>query len=153
MYHLLVITTHTFSSIIMTISLPNIMVKTKYWNQFTIDISGPAFILMYNNFTSSVLLVCNPSHNVTSLTDLSNNFLSLNDHGIPFLQTSLRNFYHLLGLTLSWSQLTSSPSKQSLSLSMTSLYSQTQHIYLFFIYSPNIAFFPMLPLTKAQSLC
>ena len=152
MYHLLVISTHAFSSI-MTTFLPNIMVKTKHWNQFTTDISGPAFVLMYNNSISPVLLVCDLSHDVTSLTDLSNNLLSLNDYGIPFLWTLLRNFYHSLGLTLSWSQSTSLPSKQSLSLPMTPSYSQTQHICLFFMCSPNIAFFPMSPLIEAQSLC
>jgi len=35
---------------------------------------------MYNNSASSVLPVYNPSHNITSLTDLSNNFLFPNDH-------------------------------------------------------------------------
>jgi len=57
--------------------------------------------LMYNNSTSPVSLVCNLSHNITSLMDLSNNSPSLNDHGIPFLWTSSRNFYHFPGLTLS----------------------------------------------------
>ena len=60
-----------------------------------------ASVLMYNNFASPVLLVCNPSHNITSPTDLSNNCLFLNNYRIPFLWTSLRNFYHPLGLTLS----------------------------------------------------
>ena len=32
MYHLLVISAHTFSSTIMITSLPDILVKTKYWN-------------------------------------------------------------------------------------------------------------------------
>ena len=73
---------------------------------------------MYNNSASSVSLVCNPSYNVTSPIDLLNNFLFPNDYGISFLQTSSRNFCYLLDLTLSWSQLTSSPSRQSLFLSM-----------------------------------
>jgi len=47
---------------------------------------------MYNNSASPMSLVCNPSHNVTSPTDLSNNSPSLNDHKIPFLWTSSRNF-------------------------------------------------------------
>jgi len=64
------------------------------------DTSGPASVLMYNNSASPVSLVCNPSHNIISPTDLSNNSLSLNNHGIPFLWTSLRNFHHLLDLTL-----------------------------------------------------
>ena len=110
-YYLLVISAYAFSSIIITTSLPDIMVKTKHWNQFTIDIHSPAFILMYNNSASSISLVCNSSHNVTSLIDLSNSFLFLNNHGIPFLWTSSRNFYHSLGLILSWSQSTSSLSR------------------------------------------
>ena len=142
-----------FSSIIMTTFLLYIMVKTKYWNQFTTDIPSPVSMLIYNNFASSMSLVCNSSHNVTSPMDLSNNFLSLNDHGIPFLWTSSKNFYHPPGLTLSWSQLTSLPSKQSLFLPITPLYPQTQHICSFFMYFPNTVFFPMLPLTEAQSLC
>ena len=40
---------------------------------------------MHNNSVSPVSLVCNPSYNVISPIDLSNNFLDLNDHGIPFL--------------------------------------------------------------------
>ena len=111
MYHLLVTSIHMFSSIIMIISLPDILVKIKHQNQSTVNIPGPASMLMYNISTSPMLLVYNPNHNITSPTDLSNNSLSLNDHGIPFLQTSSRNFYHPLGLTLSWSQSASSPSR------------------------------------------
>ena len=62
------------------------------------DTSGPVSVLMYNNSTSLVLSVCNPSYNVTSPTDFSNNSPSLNDHGILFLWTSSRNFHHPLGL-------------------------------------------------------
>ena len=47
--------------------------------------------------------LCDPSYNVTTSMDPSNNSLSLNDHGIPFLWTSSRNFHHPPGLTLSWS--------------------------------------------------
>jgi len=47
-----------FSSIIMIIFLLAILVRTKHWNLFAIDISGLAFILMYNNSASSVSLVC-----------------------------------------------------------------------------------------------
>jgi len=47
--------------------------------------------------------VCNPCYNVTSPIDLSNNFLSLNDYGILFSWTLLRNFCHPPSLTLSWS--------------------------------------------------
>ena len=129
MYHLLVISTHMFSSIIMTISLLDILVKIKHWNQFAINIPGPAFVLMYNNFASPVSLICNPSYNVTSLIDLSNNFLFLNDYGIPFLQTSLRNFHHSPDLILSWSQSTGSPSRQSLSLSMMPSYLFILHVF------------------------
>ena len=153
MYHLLVISVHMFSSIIMITSLLDIMVKTKHWNQFTTDIPSPAFILIYNNSVSPVSLVCNPSHNVISSTDLSNNFLSLNDYEILFLQTSLRNFCYPLDLILSWSQLTSLLSRRSLSLPITSSYPQTQHICLFFMYSPNTVFLPMSPPIEAQSLC
>ena len=152
MYYLLVISTHVSSSIIMIISLPDIMVKTKYWNQFTTDISSLASMLMYNNSASPVLLVCNLSHNIISLTNLSNNFLFLNDHGIPFLQTLLRKFHYPLDLILSWSQSTSLPSKQSLFLPTTLSHSQTQHICLFFMCSPNMVFLPTLPLAETQSL-
>ena len=153
MYHLLVTSTHAFSSTIMITSLLDILVKTKHWNQFAADTPGPASVLTYNNSTSPVSLVCDPSHNVTSPTDPSNNFLSLNNHGIPFLWTSSRNFCHPPGLTLSWSQLTSSPSRQSLSLPMTPLRLQTQHIYLSFMCFPSMAFLPMSPPTEVQSLC
>ena len=107
-----------FSSIIMIISLLNITVKTKHQNQFTMDIPSLVSVLIYNNSASSVLLVYNPNHNITSSTDLSNNFLFSNNHEIPFLWTSLRDFHHSLGLTPFFSQLTSSPSRQSLSLPM-----------------------------------
>jgi len=53
---------------------------------------GLASVLMYNNSASPVSLVCNPSHNITSPIDLSNNSLFLNNYGIPFLWTSSRNF-------------------------------------------------------------
>ena len=85
MYYLLVTSTHVFSSTIMITSLPDILVKTKHWNQSAMDTPSPASMLIYNNFASSVSLVCDPRHNITSPTDLSNNFPSLNDHGIPFL--------------------------------------------------------------------
>ena len=85
MYHLLVISTYMFSSIIMITSLPDTLVKTKHQNQFTIDISGLASVLMYNNSTSPMLLVYDLSHNVINPMDLSNNFLFPNDHEIPFL--------------------------------------------------------------------
>ena len=52
------------------------------------DISSPVSILMYNNFVSSMLLICNPSHNIISPMDLSNNFLSLNNYRTLFLWTS-----------------------------------------------------------------
>ena len=110
-YYLLVISIHIFSSIIMTTSLLDIIVKTKHQDQFTMDISSPAFMLMYNNSASLMLLVCNPSYNVTSPIDLSNSFLSLNNYGILFLWTSSRNFHHSLGLTLSWPQSTNSLSR------------------------------------------
>ena len=83
------------------------------------DIPGPASMLMYNNSTSPISLVYDPNHNVISSTDLSNNFLFLNSHGILFLQTLLKNFCHSLGLTLSWSQSTGSSSRQFLSLLTT----------------------------------
>ena len=153
MYHLLATSAHMFSSTIMITSLPDILVKIKHWNQSTIDTPGPAFMLMYNNSASPVSLVCNPSHNVTSPMDPSNNSPSLNDHGIPFLWTSSRNFCHPLGLTLSWSQLTGSPSIYSLFLPMTPSHLWTQHICLFFMYSPNTVFLLISSPTEAQSLC
>ena len=137
----------------MIIFLPDILVKIKHWNQSAMDTPGPVSMLIYNNSTSSVSLVCDLSHNVTSPTDLSNNFPSLNNHGIPFLWTSLRNFHHSLGLTLSWSQSTSLPSRQSLSLPMTLLCLWIQHIYLSSMCFPNTAFLLMSPLTEAWSLC
>ena len=84
-YHLLVTFTHMFSSIIMITSLLDILVKTKHWNQSAMNTPGPVSILMYNNSASSVSLVCDLSHNVTSPMDLSNNSPSLNDYRIPFL--------------------------------------------------------------------
>ena len=153
MYYLQVISAHIFSSIIMIISLLDIMVKTKHQNQFVTNIPGLASILIYNNFASSVLLVCNLSHNITSSMDLSNNSQSLNNHGISFLQTSLRNSCYFLSLILFWLQSTSLPSRQFLSLPMTPSHSQTQYVYWFFMYSPNMAFLSMSPLIVAQSLC
>ena len=153
MYHLLVTSAHAFSSTIMITFLPDILVKTKHWNQSAIDTPGPASMLMYNNFASFMLLICNPSYNITSSMDLLNNSPFLNDHRTPFLWTSLRNFYHSLCLTLSWSQLTSLPSRQSLSLPMTPLYPQTQHVYSCSIYFPNTVFLLVSPLTEVWSLC
>ena len=102
MYHLLVISTYIFSSIIIIISLLDILVKTKYWNLFAMNISSPVFTLISNNSASFVLLVYKLSYNVISPTDLSNNFLFLNNYEILFLWTSLRNFHHYLDLTLFW---------------------------------------------------
>ena len=85
MYYLLVISIHMFSSIIIIISLQDILVKTKHWNQFATNISGLAFMLIYKNSTSPMSLVCNPSHSITSPIDPSNNFFFLNTHGIPCL--------------------------------------------------------------------
>ena len=147
MCHLLVTFTYVFSSIIMITFLPDILVKTKYCNQSATDTPSPASVLMYNNSASPVSLVCNSSHNVTSSIDLSNN------HGIPFLWTSSKNFYYPSGLILSWSQLTGSPSRQSLSLSIIPSHPWTQHIFLSFMYSPNTVFLSMSPLIEAQSLC
>jgi len=65
------------------------------------DTPGPASMLIYNNSASSVSLVYNPNYNIISPTDFSNNFSSLNDHGIPFLWTSLRNFCYSSSLILS----------------------------------------------------
>ena len=118
-YHLLVTSAHVFSSTIMITSLLNILVKTKHWNQSAVDTPGPASMLMYNNSASPVSLVCDPSHNITSPMDPSNNSPPLNNYGIPFLWTSSRNFRHPPGLTLSWSQSTGSPSRRSLFLPMT----------------------------------
>ena len=101
MYYLLVISIYMFSSTIMIISLPDILVKTKHQNQSATDTPGPASVLMYNNSVSSVLLIYDPSHNITSPIDLSNNSLFLNDHRILFLWTSLRNSYHSPNLILS----------------------------------------------------
>jgi len=84
-YHLLVTSTHIFSSIIMIIFLLNILVKTKHWNSFATDIPSLVFMLIYNNSASLMSLVCNPSHNITSPMNLSNNSLFLNDYGILFL--------------------------------------------------------------------
>ena len=153
MYYLLVTSIHAFSSIIMITSSLDILVKTKHWNQSTADISSLASMLIYNNSASSVSFVCNPSHNITSPTDLSNNFLSLNDYRILFLQTSLKNFCYSLDLTLFWLQPTSSPSRQSLFLPMTPSRLWTQHICLSFMCFPNITFLLMLPPTETQSLC
>ena len=153
MYHLLVTSTHVFSSIIMITSLLDILIRTKHWNQFAVDTSGLVSMLIYNNSVSPMSLVYNPSHNVTSPTNLSNNFLFLNDHGISFLQTLSRNFCHPPGLILSQSQSTSLPSRQSLSLPMTPSHLQTQYVCLFFMCFPNMVFLPMSSLTEAQSLC
>ena len=132
MYYLLVTFTHMFSSTIMIIFLPDILVKTKYQNQFTINISGSASMLIYNNSTSPVSLVYDSSYNVTSPIDLSNNFLFLNGYGISFLQTLLRNFHHFPGLILSWSQSTSLLSKQFLSLSMI-----PSHLFVLHVFSKH----------------
>ena len=114
-----------FSSIIMITSSLDILVKTKYWNQSAMNIPGPASTLIYNNSASPISLVCDLSHNVTSPTNLSNNFLFPNDHGIPFIQTLLRNFCYPPDLI----------------------------VCSFFMCFPNTAFFPMSSPTKAQSLC
>ena len=120
-YYLLVTFAHVFSSTIIITFLPDILVKIKHWNQSAADTSGPASVLMYNNSASPVSLVCDLSHNVTSPIDLSNNS--------PFLWTLLRNFCHSPGLILSWSQLTSSLSRQSLFLPMTPLHLFILHIF------------------------
>ena len=148
-YHLLETSTHVFYSTIMITFLPDTLVKTKHQNQSTTDTPGLASMLMYNNSTSSVSLVCDLNHNVISPMDLSNNSPSLNNYGIPFLWTSSRNFHYSPGLTLSWSQLTGSLSRQSLSLPMTPSYPRTQHVCLSFMCFPNMTFLLMLPPIEA----
>jgi len=120
-YYSLVISIHMFSSIIIIIFLLATLVQTKHWNSFAIDISSLASVLIYNNSASPVSLVCNLNHNITSLTDLSRNFPSPNDHGILFLYTLSKNSCHLLSLTLSWLLSTGLPSRQFLSLFTTPL--------------------------------
>ena len=153
MYYLPVISAHTFSSTIMITFLPDILVKTKHWNQSTVDTPDLASVLTYNNSASPVSLVCDSNHNVTSLMDPSNNSPSLNDHGIPFLWTSLRNFHYPPGLTLSWSQSTGLSSRQSLSLPTTPSCPWTQHVCSFFMCSLNTVFLPISLSTEAWSLC
>ena len=148
MYYLLITSTHIFSSIIMITFQLATLVKIKSQNQFAIDILSLASILIYNNSTSSMSLVYNLNYNVTSLTDLSSNFLFPNDYGIPFLQTLSRNFCYSLNLILFWSQSTGTLSKQFLSLFIILLYLQTQHICLSFICFSNMVFLPMLSLTE-----
>ena len=151
-YYLLIISIYMFFNIIIIISLPDIIVKTKHQNWLTMNIPSPVFMLIYNNSASPMLLVCNLSHNIKSSTDLSNNSLSLNNHRISFLQTSSRNSYYSLSLTLFWLQSTSLPSRQSLSLPMTPSHLWTQHICLSFICFPNMVFLSMSSLAEAQSL-
>ena len=118
-----------FSSIIIITSQLATLVRTKHWNQFPMDISSSVFILIYNNSASSMLLVCNLSHNITSLTDLSNNFLFPNNHRISFLQTLLRNSHYSLSLTLFQSLLTSSLNRRFLSLPIILLCLFILHIF------------------------
>ena len=120
MYYLLVISTHTFSSIIMIIFLLATSVKTKHWNLFAMDISGPVSTLIYNNSASHVLFICDLNHNITSFVDLSRNFLFPNNYKILFLWTSSKNSHHPPDLTLSWLLSTGLLSNQLLSLPMTS---------------------------------
>ena len=129
MYYLLVISAHIFSSIIMITFLLDTSVKTKHQNLFATDISGLTSMLIYNNFTSSVSLVYNLSYNVTSPMGLLNNFLSPNNYGIPFPQTSLRNSYYSLVLILFWSQSTGLLSRQSLFLHIKPLCLFILHIF------------------------
>ena len=131
-YYLLVISAHIFSNIIMTTSLPDILVKIKHQNQFAADIPSPASMLMYNNSASPISLVYDPSHNITSLTNLLNNFLFLNNYEIPFPWTLSRKFHHSSDLILFKSQLTSSLSRQSLSLLMTPL-----HLFVLYMFSKH----------------
>ena len=132
MYHPPVASAYVSSSIIMIMSLSDIIVKTKHWNQFTIDISKPVSMLTYNNSISLVSLVCNLSHNIISLTDLSNNSLFLNNYGILFLWTLSRNFCHSPYLTLSQSQSTGLPSRQYLSLPM-----DLAHLFVLHVFSKH----------------
>ena len=110
-----------FSSIIMIVSLSDTLVKIKHQNLFTTNIPGLVSMLMYNNSTSPISLVYNLSRNVTSSTDLSNNFLFPNNYGIPFPWILLRNSCHSLDLILFWLQSAGSPSRQSLSITSVNL--------------------------------
>jgi len=85
-YHLLVISVYAFSSIIMIIFLLATLVRTKHWNLFVVNILSLVSILMYNNFVSPMSFIYDLNHNITSFIDLSNNFLFLNNHGIPLHQ-------------------------------------------------------------------
>jgi len=79
-YHLLVTSTHMFSSIIMMTFLLATLVRTKHWNSFAVDIPKIASVLIYNNSASSMSLVCDLNHNVTSLIDLLSNFIFPNNY-------------------------------------------------------------------------
>ena len=103
MYHLLVIFIHAFSSIIMITFLLATSVRTKCWNLFAMDIPTLVSILMYNNFTSSILLVCNLNYNITSLIDLSRNSIFLNDHGILLHQeTPISSRFDTILVIVNW---------------------------------------------------
>ena len=60
----------------MVIFMLAILVRTKYWNLFTMYIFGLIFILIYNNSASLISLVYNLNHNITSLIDLSSDSYS-----------------------------------------------------------------------------
>ena len=83
---------------------------------------------------------------------LGYNWLARHNPLIDWVNRS-RNFCYPPGLTLSWSQSTGSPSKQSLSLPTTLSYLWTQHVYLFFMCFPNTVFLPMSLPIEAWSLC
>ena len=99
-------------------------------------IPGLVSMLIYNNSANPVSLVYNPNLSITSLINPSSNSLSLNNHRILFLWTSLRNFCYSLSLTLSWLSLTSSPSKQFLILSIT-----PSHLFILHILSKHSILF------------
>ena len=69
------------------------------------DTPGLASMLMYNNSTSPVSLVCDPSHNITYSMDLLNNSPSLNDHRIPCLFGDRKLFKRSIGLMTLWLEL------------------------------------------------
>ena len=90
-------------------------------------------MLIYKNSASPMSLVCNPSHNITNPTDPSNNFLSLNNHRIPFLWTSSKKLllfssFDIILVIVDWL------TKQTIFISVYNIIISTDLAHLFILY-------------------
>ena len=153
MFRMSIIFDYEFFNTSMIIQAPDTLDKIRLWILSDATMSGLNSVTLLSHMLNHAPLVCTQSHRDIVLTDSSSNSRSLNTHETPSPWTSLRSYPDPPDLT------------QSLSLSTTSLIShcssrplipsplQCLQKCLCSMYSRNMEFCHMSPLTEVQSLC